>query len=136
MLYTWTRRLDMDSSTRRYYAELFGVLAVYGVVLMISVTALDRVTEGPLRIPIALAPMVPAMAMPVVVVRALKRMDELQRQIQLEALGFSFAGTAVITFGYGFLELVGFPRPSSFVVWPLMAVLWILGRFVAARRFQ
>ena len=80
--------------------------------------------------------MIPALLVPVVVVRRLRTMDELQRQIQLEALGYAFAGTAVITFGYGFLERVDFPRVSAFSVWPLMGALWFVGIGVARWRYR
>lgn len=121
---------------RQHNLELGGALAAYTVVLFASLRALDHLPDGPLRIAVALAPMIPAMAVPFVTLRHLRRIDELQRQIQLEALGFAFAGTAVVTFGYGFLELVGFPRPSSFVIWPIMAGFWILGTVISGRRFR
>ena len=48
----------------------------------------------------------------------------------------SFAGTAVLTFSYGFLEGLGYPRLSMFSVWPIMAVLWIVGLLLARRRYE
>jgi hypothetical protein len=62
-------------------------------------------------------------------------MDELQRKLQFEALALAFAGTALLTFGYGFLEGVGLPRLSMFVVWPLMAALWVVGVFIGRVRY-
>ena len=85
---------------------------------------------------IALSPMIPAAAMAWVVLRELRRMDELQLRIQLEALGFSFAGTAILTFSYGFLEGLGYPRLSMFTVWPILATLWIVGLVLASRRYR
>lgn len=126
----------MKTQGARYLTELFGTIAVYAVVLIASIWLLKSFPDSALRIPVALAPMLPALFLPIVVVRHLRRIDELQRQIQLEALGFSFAGTAVLTFGYGFLENVGFPHLSSFVVWPVMAVLWVIGLVIANRRFR
>lgn len=121
---------------RQYQRELAAVLLVYAVVLVATRALLGLVPDSIWRFPLALAPMVPAMFVPWVVLRRLQGLDELQRQIQLEALGFAFAGTAVITFGYGFLETVGFPHLHGFAVWPLMAVLWIVGRFLANRRYR
>jgi hypothetical protein len=68
-------------------------------------------------------------------IRALGRMDELQRRIQLDAVGFGFGATAIITFTYGLLELVGFPPISFIWVLPLMAALWGVGAVFAARRY-
>ena len=50
-------------------------------------------------------------------------------------LGLSIAATALLSFGYGFLEGLGYPRLSMFGVWPLMAVLWLIGLALAGRRY-
>ncbi|MEA1674025.1 hypothetical protein [Nitrospirillum sp. BR 11163] len=50
--------------------------------------------------------------------------------MQLVAIGFAFAGTALLTFTYGFLEVAGFPRLSMFMVWPLMVLLLVVGQFL------
>lgn len=126
----------MNPGARRYTVELMSVIALYACALMGSNALLRLWPDGNVRIAIVLLPMLPALLVPVVVLRFLRRMDELQQRIQLEALGFAFAGTAVITFGYGFLELVGFPRPGAFVVWPLMATLWCVGLAMAHRRYR
>ena len=69
-------------------------------------------------------------------VRHLRAMDELQRRIQLEALAIGFGGTAVLTFGYGFLQGVGFPLLNWTFVFPLMIGLWGIGVAIARRRYQ
>ena len=48
----------------------------------------------------------------------------------------AFAGTAVLTFSYGFLENVGFPPLNTFMIWPLMAMLWLLGQGVSRLRYR
>ena len=117
--------------------ELVATLLVYGLVLVGSIELLQNVKiAAPWRDVIALSPMVAAIAMAWVILRELRRMDELQRRIQLEALGFSFAGTAILTFSSGFLEGLGYPRLSMFTVWPMLAVLWMVGLVLARRRYQ
>jgi hypothetical protein len=125
----------MSFQGKRYLTELFTAISLYVVALIASIWLLQAFPTSSLRIPIALAPMLPAL-LPVVIVHHRRRIDELQRQLQLEALGFAFASTAVVTFGYGFLETVGFPRISSFAVWPLMARFWIIGLWFAHWRFR
>ena len=123
--------------SKQYTKELTAALVVYGLLLAGSIQLLTHVDVArPWRDVIALSPMIPAAAMAWVILRELRRMDELQRRIQLEALGVSFAGTAILTFSYGFLEGLGYPRLSMFTVWPLLAVLWIVGLVLARRRYQ
>jgi len=122
---------------KQYQKELWTALAVYGAVLVGSIQLLTRLDVArPWRDLVALSPMLPAAATAWVVLRELRRMDELQRRIQLEALGFSFAGTAILTFSYGFLEGLGYPRLSMFTVWPILAMLWVVGLLLARRRYQ
>ena len=122
---------------KQYTKELTVALVAYGVVLAGSISLLTHVDVArPWRDLVALSPMIPAAAIAWVVLRDLRRMDELQRRIQLEALGFSFAGTAILTFSYGFLEGLGYPRLSMFTVWPILALLWIVGLGLARRRYQ
>lgn len=93
--------------------------------------------DGGWRFAVAPLPMIPAAYTTVARVRHYRGMDELQQRIALEALAFAFAfgGTALITFGYGFLDAAGLPRISWWWVWPVMAVLWILGGWLARKRW-
>ena len=126
----------MRTPQRRYFGELTLAIAAYAIALIISNVLLRMFPESGLRVPLALLPMIPACAVPLVIVRLLGRIDELQRRIQLEAFGFACAGTAVVTFAYGFLETVGFPRLSWFFIWPLMCLFWGAGCFWANRRYR
>ena len=70
-----------------------------------------------------------------VILRAVRRMDELMARQQLEAVVFACGGTALLSFGYGFLEGVAYPRLSMFWVWPVMCVLFAIGQVLAHRRY-
>lgn len=126
----------MRSSYRRYGVELTITMTVYCITVFVFTCLLNLSLPSLLRILIALIPMIPACFVPVVVVRQLRRVDELQRQVQLEALGFAFAGTGVLTFAYGWLQLVGFPQVSWFFVWVLMGTLWGIGSAWASWRYR
>jgi len=123
---------------RQYLKELGASMLGYIVVLFASIAWLqqDAGLASPWRDLIALSPMLPAIFVIWAIMRQLYRLDELQRRVQFEALAFAFAGTAFLSFGYGFLEGLSYPRLSLFVVWPTMAVLWVVGLFVAARRYR
>lgn len=121
---------------RPYFRELGGSLVAYVVLLVGSILVLKQgVPAAPWRELLALAPMLAGIAICWAIVRELRRMDELQMRIQLEALGFAFAGTALVSFSYGFLEGLDYPRLSMFTLWPLMAVLWVVGLLLARRRY-
>jgi hypothetical protein len=123
--------------SKQYLKELATTLVVYLAMLVGSIELLTHVDVArPWRDLLALSPMIPAATMAWVILHELRRMDELQLRMQLEALGFSFAGTAILTFSYGFLEGLGYPRLSMFTVWPMLATLWIVGLLLARRRYQ
>lgn len=128
---------QMGRVSRPYLIEFGSAILAYIVILVASITILNGLShDSPWRIPLALAPMVPGIFVVIAVVRHLGRVDELQRRMLLESLGVGFAGTAVVTFGYGFLQNVGFPQVSWFAVWPIMAILWAVGSLVAYLRYR
>jgi hypothetical protein len=111
-------------------------MAVYVVFLFLSLRWLGRHPSAPWIYGIALLPVLPTLFVPMSVVRYLREIDELQRKIQLEALAFAFTGTALTTLSYGFLENAGLPDLSWVWVWPLMALLWVVGLVVAKKRYS
>src|SRR4051794_637225 len=126
----------MIPMNRRYTSELLAALAAYALLLVGSITVLKHFAPpAPWRDVIALAPMLGFAAGCHVVLRQLRRLDEMQRRIQLEALGLAFAGTAMLSFSYGFLEGLDYPRLSMFWIWPVMAILWCVGLALARRRY-
>jgi len=99
----------------------------------LRLAAAERVPPGH---KVAVLPVAPAGFVIWLFVRALRRLDELQKRIQMEAFGFSLATTALITFGYGFLEGAGMPHLSWTYVLPLMALLWGAGTAVFTWRYR
>jgi hypothetical protein len=120
----------------RYLKEFGAAIGLYTVSVIVLMPLLPMMPPGIARYLVALLPMVPAILVVLAVVRQLGRMDELERKIQLEALGFGFSGTAIITLSFGFLENAGLPRPSWVFVWPIMGLLWIVGTALATRKYR
>ena len=107
---------------------LFGLAVLaYLMVLVGSVTAVRANPDAPWRYEVAFLPVFPAGVVVWLTVRALARLDEVQKRTQMQALGFSVAATGLVTFGYGFLEGGGLPHLNWTFVLPLMAVMWALG---------
>ena len=121
-----------------YVVELGGALVIYSILLVASLLALNAMPHDSLwRAPVAVAPMLGGLAAAVAIVRMYGRLDELERRLLLQGLAFSFAGTALVTFTYGFLENVDLvPHASWFFVWPIMGVLWIAARLWQRWRYR
>lgn len=113
---------------RIYLIELSGAFLLYAGALALSVSILGDESLDPIvQVATALLPVLPGFVMAWVILRQLNRLDEFQRKVQLDSLAIAAAGTALITFSYGFLEGVGFPKLSMFLVWPIMSALWAFG---------
>jgi len=119
----------------RYIIEFSGAMLAYVVLLPLSIYAYRAVDQDALRAIIALVPVVPTLMGLIAILRGIRRMDELERRVHFEAVAFAFAATALLTFTYGLLENVDFPRISLTWILPLMVALWGLGQVVARRRY-
>jgi hypothetical protein len=125
----------MCRSVVRYSATMLISLALYAIVLVVSLTWLKSGVEGLWKYVIAVLPVLPALGIPFAVIRYCRAMDELQRRIQLESLAFGFASAGIATFTYGFLQNAGLPDVSWVWVWPVMAICWMVGQLAARRRY-
>ena len=128
-------RSEQHSGKRRYTRDVLIALLAYAILLAATGYIVDANRDAAWRYAVAVLPMIPAAFVAVAWVRYYRTVDELQQRIALEALAFAFGGTALITFGYGFLDAAGLPRISWWWVWPVMAVLWIIGGWLARRRW-
>lgn len=116
--------------------ELIAAIALYIVVLVGSLKALNFIEIQWLKIVVSLMPILPALMIALIIIKQFKRFDELQQKIQLQALGLAFVGTALISFSYGFLENVGFPKLTMFIIWLMMAILWSIATAVGTWKYR
>jgi hypothetical protein len=127
----------MNKAAREYVVQFGLSMAAYAVVLVASIETLQHTTLAlPWRVLIALAPVVPTLFAMAAFLRFLGKMDELQKRIQLEALGFAFGAVGILTFGYGFLEHVGLPQLSYIWILPALIICWGFGNGIAAARYR
>ena len=77
---------------------------------------------------IALAPTIPGILLAVSIGSAIAQLDELQRRIQLEAIGIAFGGSIIASLSYALLVLAGFPQVSWMFVPLIMMMLWLVGK--------
>jgi hypothetical protein len=130
------RSIPSTWSTYRLQIEFGLAMLAYLMVLVGSVTVLEANPNAAWRYVVAVLPVFPAGLVLWVFIRALSRLDEMQKRIQMQAFGFSLGATALLTFGYGFLEGVGMPHLNWTFVLPLMALLWGLGTAIFSLRYR
>lgn len=122
----------------RYTREFVVAIFAYVVILVASNSLLPHYPpfHSPWAIPIALAPIIPVIFILHAIVGLLLNGDELQQRIQLLAIGFAAGVTGLLTFSYGFLEMIGMPHLSSIWVLPMMILLWGIGMAYFSRKYQ
>ncbi|MEZ4511403.1 MAG: hypothetical protein R3C62_05985 [Chloroflexota bacterium] len=97
--------------------------------LLIFATSQAPVMPTPvLRYAVALLPVVPGLFLGFGMVRAVAKLDELERRILLEAAAFSFGVTLILLVSLGLLSEVGVPVPNPMLLAAIMAILLIVGK--------
>ena len=122
--------------TYRTQIEFGLTMLAYLMVLVGSVTVLRANPDAAWRYYVVVLPVVPAALVLWVFIRALTRLDERHRRIHVQAFGFSLGATALLTFGYGFLEGAGLPHLNWTYVLPMIAVLWGVGTVIFKWRYR
>lgn len=126
----------MEKAAKEYTMQFSVAMVGYVLVLFASTYIIKANPDAWWRVPLAVAPVIPAFFGLIIFVRYLGRMDELQRRIQLDAIAFGSGATAILTFAYGFLENVGFPHMSPVFVLPMLVALWGIGTIIASRKYS
>lgn len=110
-------------------------MIAFAATLVLADFVVEANPDAGWRYAVALLPVIPGALVVVAAVRFHRRIDELQQRIALEAIALAFAGTAVITFIYGFAEdAVDLPRVNWTWVWGVMGGLWLICDFIVRRR--
>lgn len=132
---------EVVETTRRVY----GVRLLTAGLLWVSVYLLARGVlamefGSPLiRTAIALAPLPFFIWYLLSWMRGVAQMDELERRIELEALGFAFPATLVLMMTLGLLDIAVALNPADFSlrnVWAMLPLLYYIGLWRAKSRYQ
>lgn len=106
---------------------MFSAIGFLGA-LFLSQWLLDLDLARPYVLAAAVLPALPGAFLAVAIGSAISGLDELQRRIQLEAIGIGF-GASILTFmTYALLVQVGVPRVSFMFVPVVMILLWGVGK--------
>src|SRR5690606_17625783 len=140
----WVQPDACDASTpglrRRYLREFVPAMVAYVVLLIVSILLLKRVEDRALR---AVRPLMPVASIALTlsaIVRYIRDANELQRQIELEAVSLDTALVSLLYMAGGFLQLakvIDIPSGVAMIwVFPLLCATYGLLKAVVARRFR
>ena len=99
---------------------------------------LDRVNlNPPTRLAAALLPLPGNLALLLLIVRRVRRLDEFQQRVQFEAVVIGFLATGVAVFIYAYLEKAHYAGPLNMgLVWLFMVLFYAVGYFVAVKHYK
>lgn len=122
---------------KKYGLELGISIVIYTLVLFGSITIAKPMENSWLRTLIVLAPTLPAFGAFWAIIRHFRRMDEYMRVWVLEVIALAGGITAFFSFSYGFLEGMGYPKLSGFIIYVIFMGSWglitLLRKFVLER---
>src|SRR6476469_2817688 len=139
------KALEAAAQSVEQHRQVYGTRLLVRGLLWVSIYLLSRglleLVSGPgsMRVAIALLPV------PFFVwywwtwFKGAAAMDELQRRIELEALGFAFPAAVVLLMTIGLLDLAVALSPKDFSlhnVWLMLPLLYYIGLWRAQRRYS
>lgn len=139
------KALAATAQTIEQHRHVYGTRLLVRGLLWVSIYLLSRglleLIAGPaaLRVAIALMPMPFFVWYLWTWFKGAAAMDELQRRIELEALGFAFPATIVLLMTIGLLDLaIGLPAQdfSLHQLWLMLPLLYYIGLWRAQRRYS
>jgi hypothetical protein len=130
----------LEANRRVYGVRLLIAGLLWGSVYLIARGLLSLEIGTPLvRAAIALLPIPFFIAYLWTWMNRLTEMDELERRIELEALGFAFPATLVLLMALGLLDIAITLNPDDFSVrqlWFMLPLMYYIGLWRAKRRYQ
>jgi len=105
-------------------------------VLTFSFIWLGANPDSSWRILVALAPVIPGFFIAIGVIRAIQKLDEMERRILLEGIAISFMGTFVLVVSMGLLERASVEQLNGSYIALFMAILWLIGKLWGHRKYQ
>lgn len=119
----------------RFLARVFAAALVVVLLSVLSRWAgFDRGT--PMRLAIGFVQALLIVYTIVLTVRSIRRLDEMQYRMHLEAIAISFATSASVITGWAFMSKAGLPEMTwGTEAWLMMVLFWALGLTIVRRRY-
>jgi len=125
---------------RRYLREFLPPMVGYMLALWLSLVLLRQIEAEWLRALVALLPLPPIAFAMRAIVRYIRDTDELQRQIELEAVSIATALVSMLYLAGGFLQsakVINVAASSAMIwVFPLVCLVYGLAKIAVSRRFR
>ncbi|MEX0300773.1 MAG: hypothetical protein AB3N28_16985 [Kordiimonas sp.] len=121
----------------KIYTRDFGISMVLYVAAVFGINMVPGIEEMPMwqAVLIALIPILPILLSIRAVLTFHRSMDELHKQIVMEAVIIAFFLVGLGSFSYGFLEGVGFPRLDVIWIFPALIMTQGAAQFVVRRKY-
>ncbi len=127
----------MTQAAHQYTRRFTLAMAAYVFTILITQTMLNSMEANSLpSYLVSVIPVLPVGFGMFAFLTYLRSMDELQRRIQLDAVGFSVVMTAIISFTLGMLETAGLPSIGLVWVLPMLIAFWGIGLYFAGKRYE
>ena len=124
-----------DAAKRQYKIRFWAAMIVYLTVIYPISSAVGH-TSGPWKIALALTPLIPIVAIFIFAIQMIRGIDELERQILIEALAIAAGVTALLAVTYGFLEVAHLPRPSAWFTYGIVMLAWGIATPFVTRKYK
>lgn len=129
--------LPLDGCHTGSRSVLVWSLAAAGMLLGSSGLQVWRDWPLWMQIAIAILPIAPFVGMFISMIRYLRRMDEMQRRIQLEALGITAVASSLVFFAIGQFQELGMIAPIELTMaWVIIALLYVGAFMLVKSRYQ
>ncbi len=131
-----TRMQNPTEAAKRQYKIRFTIAMVAYVAIIFPLISAANHAQGTWKIVLALTPLIPLIIVFVSAIQLMRGIDELERQIHIEALAIAAGVTALLSVTYGFLEVAHFPRPSAWYTYSIVMAAWLVATPFVARRYK
>jgi hypothetical protein len=112
-------------------------IAAFRLLDRLELTDLRMVWRWPARVAAALLPLPGNIALLLMILRRIRRLDEFQKRVQLEAVAVGFLATGVAVFIYGYLQKAHAVGPLNMgLVWVFMLVFYAAGYIAAVSHYK
>src|SRR3989338_3796662 len=119
----------LDLKRKKYLSKFTAASLGASAVFLVTTQLLSRFIadrpEDPAIRWLAVLPLVLLVAVTVLAMRSLRRMDELERKMHTEAMAFAFLGSLLLVSTYGFLRGANLLTPPVLWLLPAMVSCWV-----------